>query len=111
MADMTNMEVDVAMARGALAAQREPRASAVCYDPSAKRIVITLTSGAELAVPIHLIEGLAGATESQIAEVEILGDGSGLHWEALDVDLTILGLAMGIFGTAKRMAELAGQTK
>lgn len=111
MADMKSVEIDAAMARGALAAQREPRAGAVCYDRSAKRIMITLTSGAELAVPIHLIEGLAGATESQIAEVEIPGNGFALRWEALDVDLTVPGLAMGIFGTAKWMANPAGQTK
>jgi hypothetical protein len=31
-------------------------------------------------------------TDQQLAEVEILGDGYGLHWEALDVDLSVTGI-------------------
>lgn len=89
----------------------EPRASAVRYDATTRRIVISFATGAEMIVPVHLLEGLAGATDEQITEVEILGDGYGLHWETLDVDLTVPGLVMGVFGTAKWMAKVAGQTK
>jgi hypothetical protein len=35
--------------------------------------------------------------------------GYGLHWEALDVDLSIPGLIAGIFGTRSYMARRAGQ--
>jgi hypothetical protein len=31
--------------------------------------------------------------------VEVLGQGYGLHWEKLDVDLSIPGLLAGLFGT------------
>lgn len=35
----------------------------------------------------------------------------GLHWEALDVDLSIPGLLTGLFGTKAYMARQAGRTK
>ena len=111
MADISEIEIDAALARGAAARKSEPRASAVRYDAAARRIVISFATGTEMIVPIHLLEGLAGATDAEIAEVELLGAGYGLHWETLDVDLTVPGLVMGIFGTAKWMAKIAGQTK
>jgi hypothetical protein len=111
MADSTDVAIDAALARGAAARQNEPRASAVRYDAATRRIVISFATGAEMIVPVHLLEGLAGATDDQIAEVELLGAGYGLHWETLDVDLTVPGIVMGVFGTAKWMAKMAGQTK
>ena len=51
------------------------------------------------------------ATDDQLAAVEILGNGYGLHWEALDADISVPGLLAGIFGTKAYMARLAGRTK
>ena len=51
------------------------------------------------------------ATDDQLAAVEILGNGYGLHWEALDADISVPGLLAGIFGTKAYMARLAGQSK
>lgn len=42
--------------------------------------------------------------------IEILGVGYGLHWEALNVDLSIPGLLAGIFGTKAYIARRAGRT-
>lgn len=111
MANVTEAEFAAAVARGEAARKNEPHASAVRYDAATRRIVISFATGTEMTVPVHLLEGLAGATDDQIAEVELLGDGYGLHWESLDVDLTVPGIVMGIFGTAKWMAKIAGQTK
>lgn len=41
--------------------------------------------------------------------MEILGAGTGLRWEALDVHLSIPGLLAGLFGTRSYMARLAGR--
>lgn len=49
------------------------------------------------------------ASPAQLAQVEILGAGYGLHWEALDADLSIPGLLAGIFGIKAYMARRAGQ--
>ena len=52
---------------------------------------------------------MENATADQLAEVEILGSGSGLHWEALDADLSVPNLLAGLFGTQAYMARRAGQ--
>lgn len=47
--------------------------------------------------------------DDQLAAVELLGQGYGLHWEELDVDLSLPGLMAGLFGTKAWMARRAGQ--
>ena|SRR5665213_1695306 len=111
MAELTNAEIDAALARGEIARATEPRAAKAGYDRKLDRIIVDLTNGCAFAFPPRLAQGLETATDAQLADVEILGNGYGLHWEALDVDLSIPGLLAGIFGTKSYMARLAGQTK
>lgn len=49
------------------------------------------------------------ATAEELADIELLGRGYGLHWEQLDVDYTVPGLVNGVFGTARWMAARAGR--
>jgi hypothetical protein len=109
MADLTEAAIDTALKRGRIAQASEPRAAAARYDRKAGRIVVDLTNGCTFAFPPRLAQGLEEATDDQLAEVEILGQGYGLHWEALDVDLSLPGLMAGIFGTKAYMARRAGQ--
>ncbi len=109
MADPTDAEIDAALARGKDARLHEPRAAAARYDRRADRIVVALTNGCTFAFPPRLGQGLDHATADQLAAVEILGAGHGLHWETLDVDLSVPGLLAGLFGTAAFMARHAGQ--
>ena len=74
------------------------------YDAKADRVVVDLTNGATFAFPPRLVEGLHDASPAEIAEVEVIGAGFGLHWETLDLDYTAPGLVHGVFGTAKWMA-------
>jgi hypothetical protein len=82
-----------------------PRAHAARFDRARGRIVIELTNGCIFAVPAHAVQGLRGATPAQLARIEILGAGYGLHWEDIDVDHSVPGLLMGAFGTRKWMAQ------
>jgi hypothetical protein len=91
-------------------AASEPRAVSARYEDAIKRVVVDLTNGCVFAFPPHLAQGLESATDDQLAEVQILGSGYGLHWESLDVDLSIPGLLAGIFGTRSWMAANAGRT-
>lgn len=59
--------------------------------------------------PPHLAQRLESATAEQLAAVEVLGAGYGLHWEAPDVDLSTPGLLAGLFGTKSYMARHAGR--
>lgn len=76
------------------------------YDKVTKRIVVDLANGATLLVPSRLIEGLQQATGSELAQIEILGAGTGLYWPNLNVDIGVTGLLRGVFGTKAWMAEL-----
>lgn len=109
MAELTDMEIEAALARGEAAAREEPRAASARYDPKLLRIVVELTNGCMFAFPPRLAEGLEDADEDQLASVEVLGSGYGLHWPAMDVDLAVPGLLSGLLGTARHMARRAGK--
>jgi hypothetical protein len=110
MAELTDKDIDAALARGQEAASVEPRAASARYDRRLDRIVVELTNGCTFAFPPRLAQGLEQATEDELAEVEVMGAGYGLHWETLDVDFTVPGLLAGIFGTRAYMARHAGRT-
>lgn len=111
MAELTDCEINAAIDRGQIAQQNEPRANTVRYDKRNSRIIVDLTNGCTFAFPPRVAQGLETATDEDLAAVEILGAGYGLHWETLDVDLSIPGLLAGLFGTKAYMARRAGQTK
>ncbi len=111
MVELTDAEIDAALDRGKTLRATEPRAVKARYDRTKGRIVVDLTNGCTFAFPARVAHGLEAATEDQLAAVEILGNGYGLHWEALDVDISVPGLLAGIFGTRAYMARLAGRTK
>lgn len=83
----------------------EPRASQARYDAASGRVIVDLTNGCAFAFPARAVEGLAEASDESLAQVEVLGAGYGLHWEALDADLSVPSLLMGIFGTRAWMAR------
>jgi hypothetical protein len=57
-----------------------------------------------------LAQGLEGASDADLAAMEILGNGYGLHWPSLDVDLAVPDLMAGLLGTRSWMARKAGST-
>ena len=109
MVGLTDAQIDAALQRGKDAALNEPRAASAHYDRKLGRMIVELTNGCTFSFPSRLAQGLETATEDQLAQVEILGAGYGLHWEALDADLSVPGLLAGLFGTRSHMARLAGR--
>ena len=109
MVEPTDTQIDAALERGRTARLAEPRAQACRYDRASGRIVVELTNGCIFAFPAHLGEGLEDASDEQLAQVEIQGSGYGLHWEALDADLSVPGVLAGLFGTRAHMARQAGR--
>jgi len=111
MADWVRTELNRSLRRASRAGEKrlaeQPRAVTARYDARKARLVIELTNGAILMLPPRLLQGLENASPSQLAKVEITPLGSGLHWEALDADLSVAGLAAGIFGSEAWMSELA----
>ncbi|MGE5338264.1 MAG: DUF2442 domain-containing protein, partial [Gemmatimonadota bacterium] len=74
---------------GRLTEKVESRAAAARYVRSSRKLEITLHSGITVAIPIALLPYFDGATERQLADIEISALGRGLHWKALDLDLSV----------------------
>lgn len=109
MAELSDAEFASANERYRIMRETAPHAVTARYDRKTGRIVVELTNGALFAFPARLAQGLEDGTPEQLAEVEVIAGGYGLHWESLDADLTVPGLLSGVFGTAKWMARRAGQ--
>jgi hypothetical protein len=86
----------------------EPRAASAHYDARTGMVVVTLRNGCTFSFPALLGQGLADASAFDLSQVRIEGDGYGLHWEMLDVDLAVPALLSGRFGSDKHMRRLAG---
>ena len=107
--------VAAAERRGQRSLRSEPRARTARYDRRTGRVHVELTNGCTFAFPARNAEGLEHAGDAELAQVEILGLGLGLHWERLDVDLSVPGLLAGLFGTKaymdRRRAARAGAAR
>lgn len=100
----TDAEIDAAIARGRLASL--PSVVAAEYDRVRDEIALRFDNGTRLQIPRALLEGLADAVPGGLAEIEILGPGTGLYWPRLDVAHYVPGLLDGVLGTRRWMREL-----
>lgn len=114
MGNLTDVQLDLAEAKGREVLLAEPRASAAQYDRVARRVVIELVNGCSYAFPVGLVQDLQGSSESDLADITLDGLGFNLHWEKLNVDLHVPALVSGIFGTrawmTRELARVAGKT-
>jgi len=103
----TNAEIDRAMER-AKSLQDEPRVTEVEYRPGSglDLLILKLDDGHRHMIPREDLQGLQSATKEQIAQVEILGNGTGLHWPALNLDYYVPSLLRRIYGNKKWMAAI-----
>lgn len=76
-----------------LATDAVPRAERVhCTD---EELVVSLTDGRNLSVPLVWFPRLAKASPSQRKDYELLGGGEGIHWPQIDEDISVAGLLLG----------------
>jgi hypothetical protein len=97
-------------AKQAQTLRKAGHAVAARYDRRSARIVVRLNTGVEIAFPVDLAEGLAGASPDDLAAIEITPAGFGLHWPKLDADLYVPALLQGAFGSKRWMAAQLGAT-
>jgi hypothetical protein len=113
--ELTDADFDAAVRTGDALAAHEPRAVAARFDAPTGRVVVDLANGCTFAFPARALQGLGEASDSDLASVEVIGAGYGLHWEPLDADFSVPSLLMGLFGTrewaAREQARRAGATK
>jgi hypothetical protein len=91
---------------GRRAAKTEPRAARATYHAKENVLWIELTNGATITLPVKLIPGLKRASLTDVRSVEVLGRGGGLHWDSLDLDLSVPALVSSVFAGPEWMAEL-----
>jgi hypothetical protein len=77
----------------------------VRYDRDTRWIVIDLKNGSTFIFPPRLVEGLAGASPEEIAEVDLGPRGAALFWRNLDQHYSLAGLTAGVFGSKAWMVE------
>ena len=104
--EITNETFEAANRRGQVMKARFPAAVAVRYDPHLARVVVSLSSGLDLAFSPQDAQGLENATPDDLAGAEISPDGFGIHFPRIDADLYIPGLLQGFLGSKRWMAEL-----
>lgn len=107
MAELTRGQFEAAVERGE-ARLRGPRAEQAHYDAARDRIIIRLTSGIELGLAPHDVQGLESASADDLAEIEVEAFGTGIHFPRLDADLYVPALIEGILGSKSWMAARLG---
>ena len=67
-------------------------ALAVEVTSSMDALSVTLTDGRVVSVPLVWFPRLADASPRQRSDWELIGGGIGIHWEALDEDISVASL-------------------
>jgi hypothetical protein len=62
-------------------------------------ICVGLEDGREIRFPAAKNRRLRQATPAQLGNIELICNGTGLHWPDLDEDLSVLGILEGRFGS------------
>ena len=76
-----------------MAAEFATRATSVeCTDDE---LIVALSDGRTLSVPLAWFPRLLGATSAERSDWRLIGSGEGIRWEALDEDLSVRGLLRG----------------
>jgi hypothetical protein len=89
------------MPRGEI--QRNSKNWKHCMPPSATDLSFdndmmwpTLVDGRKLGVPLANFPRLLAATPEQRQHFEFSGNGTGIHWDELDEDISVQGLLTGV---------------
>jgi Protein of unknown function (DUF2442) len=101
----TDAELEAAFERAKLL-DDEPLARTVQYVQSLKLLIVGLTNGRRLALPIEDMQGLESATTRQLQKVEILNLGTGINFPDIDVGFYVPSLIERVYGNRRWMSEL-----
>lgn len=89
------------------------RAVKARYDRDSGRVTIELADGCAFAFPASLIHDLRGASQDQLASVELAAQGSTLRWAKADASLYLPAFLASLWGIgalpARELARRAGK--
>lgn len=72
-------------------------------------VCVRLSDGREIRFPAAKNRRLVKASSSQLKNVELICNGTGLHWPELDEDLSVQGILEGRFGQVEEPARAMHQ--
>ena len=101
----TDAEIETALER-AKALDGEPRALTVEHIPVLRLLIVGLSTGRRLVLPLEDLQGLEEATPEQLQNYELIGRGTGICFPDLDVDLYVPALIEGVYGNRRWMAQM-----
>lgn len=93
--------------------ERGLRAVKAFYDPINELVMIETTRGFRWGIPKARIPVIAKASAEELMQLTLSPSGAGIHWEELDVQLSVPGLlvdALGAGTLAKELARRGGQS-
>lgn len=93
------------------AAQKDPWekfALSAHYDPTNRRVVVSLSKSIQLSFDPAAIQELEKANPADLSDIVISPSGRGLHFPRIDADVFLPGLLMGLTGTKSWMAATLG---
>jgi Protein of unknown function (DUF2442) len=101
----TDAEIDATL-EPAKPDYNDPLARTVHYVPLLKIIIIGLSNGRRIALPIENVPELSKATKKVLQNCELLDRGTASNFPDIDVALPIDGIIEGVYGKCRWMAEL-----
>ena len=96
---MVHIDVKAANKPGKEYLAQHPIAIGAQYLRAKRYLRIDLCNGVVVESPTGLIEGLAGRSEKDFTDIRIIAPGFALHFESLNVDLSVPDFIVGIFAT------------
>jgi hypothetical protein len=103
---VSSVQIDSTIARARQFAAGDPRVVRVQYEAKDDLVSLRFADGIKVSIPRKQLQGLERANRSRLSKIEIVGNGTGLHWPLLDVDHYVLGLLEHRFGTKRWMNEI-----
>ena len=65
--------------------------SSVDYNANHDEMYVRLNNNHSFVIPVKLYKGLSGASEKDLRNYELIANATGIHWPALDEDLSLKG--------------------
>lgn len=102
-------EFAAANRQGADRVRTTPIATGARYDRGTDRVVVSLSSGIEIAFRPRQAQGIEHAKPHQLAKIEITPSGLGIHFPKLDADIYLPALLEGFLGSRRWIAAEMGK--
>ena len=104
--EQINAQIDKAIANQSKINLIEPRANQVSFNQQQNRITINFDNGTIFSFLTDSIGIISNLPTEVLATVELTPSGKGLRWDEPDIDLSIIGLIMKVFGSQQPRKEI-----